>query len=398
MNSRVSLPVTLVALPLILGAFFLLSVSLWSPLAHAQEGDLPCMPPTYAPSRVFDLVPRIPQLAPSDVAVGIFVTHTFSIDLEGGEIVCLASSPDGRSALRVDDQIDLQVVHADGSKASWTYNFRDSVTGRIADSPSQDVSRLFSHDHNEVLIFLTDITPKYHSAEPIWLIVWRGPSPQVTNTQIATSTSVPTFTPTPTGSFVSTAVGVLAGTPTAPPSKPTLSPITLWFDALLPFMPICLAWMFLAILVFVLAAQFIRRHDLESLRTSVKKHDLASTRSILDRLHYLLSGKQFEKVYIDAVREQCISDPSEERRQKVHDYLAECYALGNGHYPNAAEKTIKQIVEEYIQKGDSNYLVFTTRARRRIRLKRPEHLAQEQEKDAELIAGMGPEKSKNDKQ
>ncbi len=177
---------------------------------RAQSEHIPCILPSNAPSQVFALVPQIPQLAPSDVAVGIFVTHTFSIALEGDEIVCLASSPDGRGALRVDDQIDLQVIRADGSKASWMYNF-SVVTGGITNGPSQDVSRLFSSGRNNVLIFLTDLAPKYHSAEPIWLIIWEGPTPKATTFPTSPQVVAPATTPTET-------VGRPVGTPTLIPT------------------------------------------------------------------------------------------------------------------------------------------------------------------------------------
>lgn len=192
--------------------------SIW---VRAQSEHLPCVPPSDTPSRVFELVPQIPQLSPSDIAVGIFVTHTFSIDLEDPEIVCLASSPDGRGMLRVDDQVDLRVTRADGSKEYWTYNFYDPITGGITNVPSQDVSSLFGAGRNDVLIFLTDVKPNYHSAEPIWLLIWHAALETPTNMPRPTASSAPS--PLPTLSNESTPI--VAPTPTAIPSRTWRIPV-----------------------------------------------------------------------------------------------------------------------------------------------------------------------------
>lgn len=89
-------------------------------------------------------------------------------------IACLASSPDGRGMLSVDDQIELRVSR-DGKIATWVFNFYDPVTTGIGQYSAQDITWMFSSGTNLVTIFLHDTQKSYYYAEPVWLVMWQSP-------------------------------------------------------------------------------------------------------------------------------------------------------------------------------------------------------------------------------
>lgn len=72
----------------------------------------------------------------------------------------------------MDDQIEFQVIHADGTTETWFRNFFDPDTGGIKPFPSQDVSWMFKPGDNEIIVTASDFHfPKY-SNNPVWLIIW----------------------------------------------------------------------------------------------------------------------------------------------------------------------------------------------------------------------------------
>jgi hypothetical protein len=217
----------------LISLFLLFTAGLQVPLIQAQSNDFACSPLTNSPIRAIELTPRI-QESPSTTIPRIFFSTVVTVTLDGGERICLSSSPDGRGELKVDDLITLQVSHSDGSQDGWTHNFYDTRTGGITTSSAQDVSRVFAVRQNSVLFFLSDLKPKFNSAEPVWLIVWQGPTltptatilvPQTTLTANPTSSMI-TFTPVPstTRIIVNPAITItpsvlptiLAPTPTIP--------------------------------------------------------------------------------------------------------------------------------------------------------------------------------------
>ena len=101
-----------------------------------------------------------------------FAKAWVELSLEGNEIICLASSPDGQGALRVDDQIEFIVTAADGIPKKWPLDFYNPDTGGIMSKPSQDVSWWFEPGDNEITVTLYDTHTHKYSADPVWLIIW----------------------------------------------------------------------------------------------------------------------------------------------------------------------------------------------------------------------------------
>jgi len=212
-------------------------------IAYAQSNNVSCVPPPYPPSRTLELVARIPQSDPRDQARGEFARREAFVFLEGNEIICLASSADGRGVLQVDDHLEFQVTHADGSIASWTYDFYDRTTRGITTTLPQNVSRLFAPRLNGIRVTLRDFFPNYYSASPIWLVIWQSPTPTLTTALIATSTPLvtPTRVPLPTIAqpATSTPIPTQGLTPTsvvvAPVGTPTATPERAGSETVVPF-------------------------------------------------------------------------------------------------------------------------------------------------------------------
>ena len=181
---------------------WILSISglaLWlGPLAQAQETDMPCIPPTFAPLRQILLVPKIEQAQTTVTPRTFYTSPVFSINLLGDERICLASSPDGRMPLKIDDWMDLQITHADSSSASWERDFFNPEDAGITTARAQDISNLFVVGSNSIQVLLEDLRPQRYSAETTWLVIWKDPSAR----PIATPGSFNTLAAIPTGSPV----------------------------------------------------------------------------------------------------------------------------------------------------------------------------------------------------
>jgi len=183
--------------------------------AHAQIPSVSCTWP--AEALAIELAPHISEPLPSETARGIFFRNETVITATGQERFCLASSPDGRGDLRVDDQIELAVTRADSSTDTWQHDFGDPRTGGITAEPPHDVSTLFATGSNRVRLILRDTRPSVYSSRPVWLIVSRLPSPTYTpvlptalpsvtplpTTLSATATRLPEETPAPTATVAS---------------------------------------------------------------------------------------------------------------------------------------------------------------------------------------------------
>ncbi len=179
--------------------------------AHAQVAGANCVASTGAST--LQLAPGIPESRSADVARGVFFQNETVITTTGHECVCLASSPDGRGDLRVDDRLELNVVHADASAGAWQHDFGNPPSGGITTGPPQDVSSLFTLGVDRVRLTLRDTRPPVFSARPVWLIVFALPPPIVTPS------------PSPTAAPVTLTPSVLTVALTAEPTQAIPTPL-----------------------------------------------------------------------------------------------------------------------------------------------------------------------------
>lgn len=142
-------------------------------LQTATPTPLPaCRPPAFAPAKRILLVNKIPaQESLKPFVRRVFAKPEVDLSLNGGEIVCLASTDDGRGALWVDDEIVFQVVR-DQTKV-WIQDFYDPDTHLIKPFPAADVSYMFGPGTSQVTLSLWDLRESSFGTEPIWLIVWQ---------------------------------------------------------------------------------------------------------------------------------------------------------------------------------------------------------------------------------
>ncbi len=151
-----------------------------------------CIPPSDSPVRSIHFTWQLLSSAPSDRPRGLYAQFESSLVLEGNEIICLASSQDGRGVLQVDDQIEFQVTHTDGSIGKWIEDFYDrpdplggpgkfpqKTTGFRTLQP-QNVSSLFAIGMNSIRVMLRDIYPpyNYYGSFPMYLVIWQASAHQ----------------------------------------------------------------------------------------------------------------------------------------------------------------------------------------------------------------------------
>jgi hypothetical protein len=212
---------------LVLLAASLLIGFILAPVQYAQadkeERDIPCGTYNYTPVVTRQLAGLIRQSESAAQPRGVFYDHSERIDyaFKGNESICLASSPDGRGILDVDDKLEVEITHADGTTQYWEHDFYDpnkigpqGQKGGISPYPSQDLSRKFGPgSYNLLRVKLRDFFPPWYSSTEIWLIIW-GPPPTPTPTASATPTR--TFTPTATRTSTPTPLPTPTPTPTPP--------------------------------------------------------------------------------------------------------------------------------------------------------------------------------------
>jgi hypothetical protein len=136
-------------------------------------GQGPCEPLRYDALGYKHVTPTLLQTeitaTPSIRIPNEFAHPDNTVILQGDEIICLASTPDGTGELKVDDQIHFSVMP---SNKNWVHDFYDPVTKGIKFYPAQNVTWTFAKGENRLKLILTDKIQGYYSTTNIWLIVW----------------------------------------------------------------------------------------------------------------------------------------------------------------------------------------------------------------------------------
>lgn len=187
---------------------FICALALALAMSASQPGSAQTDPPTS--KRLAD---AIAEASRSRRAAGAFHRQTVEIEVQGGP-VRLASTPDGRGALRTDDLAELEVLRPDGTLRRWRHDFRDRANGVIRPIAPVDVSELFDTGAHVVTLTLVDVLPPLHSTSAYYLIYFAPdpagqvvgratpptpvPSPTAASAR-ATRAAPPTLEPLPTG-------------------------------------------------------------------------------------------------------------------------------------------------------------------------------------------------------
>lgn len=188
---------------LALSAIVGMSLFLQAPSIQAQAGDIPCDPKSY-PLKESRLLAEQTVTSTTTILPHVYYTSPMTtVIYSGAEIICLASSEDGRGELKVDDELRLYFVRSDtsvDSQPAWQHDFFNLATGGISETPAQDISRFFSLGENRIIITFTDLRPPEFSATEVWLVVWSGsvPTPSQTPTSIVAPSRVLSPSPVPT--------------------------------------------------------------------------------------------------------------------------------------------------------------------------------------------------------
>jgi len=147
------------------------------------QADVGCISAVQAaPEYAIQIVEGISAPTLSKIARGVFFERRLTVTLRGGECVALASTPDGRGPIWVDDQLVIGVKHPDGSEMHWAHDFRQADHTQIIPRAPQEISALFTRGENRMHIVLQDLSPTIYGASPIWLVVFAASTPTPTST------------------------------------------------------------------------------------------------------------------------------------------------------------------------------------------------------------------------
>lgn len=153
------------------------------PPPPTKEIDVLCTPPNRSPIEVVRLTEEIKPSLPAPVARSDYFKTANEVRINrqfsGNEIVCIASTPDGKGDLVTDDRLLLQVLHDDRSSptSQWFHDFYDlnahgvGISG-IKPYRAEDISRKFARGGNRLYLTLTDFIPPYYSSSPVYVIIW----------------------------------------------------------------------------------------------------------------------------------------------------------------------------------------------------------------------------------
>jgi len=144
------------------------------PLAVKQ--NKPCTPNTTDdPAKVVTLTQPISSGVAKNTAVGVFYREEFAVDYQfrENEVVCLASTRDGRGPLSVDDRMEFFVLQDNDIVGQWGHDFYDPKSAGIESGfRPEDVSELFDVGRYRVRLVLTDLHPQYYSSTAVYLVIW----------------------------------------------------------------------------------------------------------------------------------------------------------------------------------------------------------------------------------
>jgi hypothetical protein len=96
-----------------------------------------------------------------------FLSSTFSFKYNGGPAI-LSANPDGTGSTRVDNLIEISVVHPDGTKATFKHDHGSGCI-RLTFLPPMDISPFFAMGDNQVSVKLSELCGSGYSSTPIWL-------------------------------------------------------------------------------------------------------------------------------------------------------------------------------------------------------------------------------------
>lgn len=110
---------------------------------------------------------RIPERLASS-AGETFFDQSFSVVWDGVETITLAGSADGFTEMLVDDQIQMDVTHADASTSTFTHDFGSTLF--LVPAGPFDVTSYFEAGANTMRIRLSDQHGQEIESNPIWLV------------------------------------------------------------------------------------------------------------------------------------------------------------------------------------------------------------------------------------
>lgn len=166
----------------------------WTPFPTATNTPLPTGTPLPTPTRILVAGKSNPCQPPArpykeenlivparngfskdlnTASNGLFTRGLFVLDFQKGDEICFSSSPDGRSAPKVDDQAVISTKKNGVTIARFVIPFYDPTSAGISSWPAQDITWMFPESGSYTLeVELYDIVPPVWSATDLHITIW----------------------------------------------------------------------------------------------------------------------------------------------------------------------------------------------------------------------------------
>ncbi len=145
-----------------------------TPIVKPGESNPCVIPRQFTAVEQILLHPAVPQEASGRIPEE-FGHASKTIQIEGNELaVCIAGSPDGKKAPKVDDQAEFDVYLGSTKIGGFPMPFYDRVTKGIKEWPPQKAEWLFPRPGTyRVNTVLTDLIGNVRSSSELWIVIWR---------------------------------------------------------------------------------------------------------------------------------------------------------------------------------------------------------------------------------
>jgi hypothetical protein len=98
----------------------------------------------------------------------VFFSRT--IGITAGKSLVLSASPDGKANLQVDDVIGIEVIHQDGTRATFSHDFSINSCAALAPAGPFDLQSYLEPGHNQLTVLLADACGGSAGTTPLYFV------------------------------------------------------------------------------------------------------------------------------------------------------------------------------------------------------------------------------------
>jgi len=115
------------------------------------------------------LAPKMPMSLDVAPLPRTFFMHSVDLDYTGGRVI-LASTPDGAGTLHTNDELQMAVVHDDGTASWYRHDYAGSPENAPGETPPVDITSLLRSGRNRLEIRMLDLYGSKFGAKDYYLV------------------------------------------------------------------------------------------------------------------------------------------------------------------------------------------------------------------------------------